>query len=307
MFQMKDVGRKIATHRKEKNMTQMELADAMGVSFQAVSNWERGNSMPDISKLPELSTLLGMSIDELLTDEEPAKLVQHILDGDEKVYIQERSIPANVVADVAPILKPDQTEDLLGGIFSRNEHPVEFEDLVSIAPYVSEDFLHEWALKVCSVDTIKQLSSLAPYLREDTLDKLVDMLSQENVSVRELTGLAPFLSESTLNKLAERTISAANIKDLTSLAPFLSDKTLDNIIRKACHTGDVSIRSLVSLAPFLSDESMDWLASSALNNASPEDVVALAPYMSKATLQRCADGLLHRYGVKGIKGIAPFL
>jgi DNA-binding transcriptional regulator YiaG len=48
------IGKKIANMRKEKNITQMELADAMGVSYQAVSNWERGNSMPDISKLPEL-------------------------------------------------------------------------------------------------------------------------------------------------------------------------------------------------------------------------------------------------------------
>ena len=38
-------------------MTQMELADRMGISFQVVSNWERGNSMPDISKLPELAEI----------------------------------------------------------------------------------------------------------------------------------------------------------------------------------------------------------------------------------------------------------
>lgn len=47
-------------------MTQMELADRLNISFQAVSNWERGNSMPDISKLPELAELFGISIDELL-------------------------------------------------------------------------------------------------------------------------------------------------------------------------------------------------------------------------------------------------
>ena len=48
MFQMKNVGRKIAKCRKERGMTQMELANQMGISFQAVSNWERGSSMPDI-------------------------------------------------------------------------------------------------------------------------------------------------------------------------------------------------------------------------------------------------------------------
>ena len=49
MFNMKQVGKKIVAMRKAKNMTQLELADKMNVSFQAVSNWERGNSMPDIS------------------------------------------------------------------------------------------------------------------------------------------------------------------------------------------------------------------------------------------------------------------
>ena len=45
MFNMNQVGRKIVTLRKENNMTQTELADKMGVSFQAVSNWERGVSL----------------------------------------------------------------------------------------------------------------------------------------------------------------------------------------------------------------------------------------------------------------------
>ena len=66
MLNMERVGRKISELRRERNMTQMELADQMGISFQAVPNWERGNSMPDISKLPELAGLFGVSIDELL-------------------------------------------------------------------------------------------------------------------------------------------------------------------------------------------------------------------------------------------------
>ncbi len=45
MLNMGDVGRKISELRKSQNMTQMELADLMGVSFQAVSNWERGGSL----------------------------------------------------------------------------------------------------------------------------------------------------------------------------------------------------------------------------------------------------------------------
>ena len=56
-FNMDQIGRKISNLRREQNMTQMELADKLGISFQAVSNWERGNTMPDISKLPELAEI----------------------------------------------------------------------------------------------------------------------------------------------------------------------------------------------------------------------------------------------------------
>ena len=62
MFDTVKVGKIIAQKRKEHNMTQLALADRLGVSFQAVSNWERGNSMPDISKLPELAELFECSI-----------------------------------------------------------------------------------------------------------------------------------------------------------------------------------------------------------------------------------------------------
>ena len=53
MFNMESIGRRIAELRKKANMTQMELADNMGITFQSISNWERGNTMPDISKLSE--------------------------------------------------------------------------------------------------------------------------------------------------------------------------------------------------------------------------------------------------------------
>ena len=63
---MQEIGVRISNLRKERDMTQLELADKMGVSYQAVSSWERGATMPDISRLPDISQVLGVSIDELL-------------------------------------------------------------------------------------------------------------------------------------------------------------------------------------------------------------------------------------------------
>ena len=63
---LKKVGNQIAALRKSKNMTQSDLGERLGVSFQAVSKWERGETMPDVTLLPELSNVLGCSIDYIL-------------------------------------------------------------------------------------------------------------------------------------------------------------------------------------------------------------------------------------------------
>ena len=60
------IGKRIALLRKEKGLTQEELATHMGVSPQAVSKWENDQTCPDISALPKLARLLGVSVDELL-------------------------------------------------------------------------------------------------------------------------------------------------------------------------------------------------------------------------------------------------
>ena len=60
------MGMMIASKRKELGLTQMELAEKMGVTDKAVSKWERDLSCPDISSLPKLAEILGMSVDELM-------------------------------------------------------------------------------------------------------------------------------------------------------------------------------------------------------------------------------------------------
>ena len=66
------VGIQIAELRKAKGITQGELGDRIGVSFQAVSKWERGETLPDITVLPDLAKILETSIDNILSGCEKA-------------------------------------------------------------------------------------------------------------------------------------------------------------------------------------------------------------------------------------------
>ena len=60
------MGMIIAAKRKELGMTQLELAEKMGVTDKAVSKWERDLSFPDVTSLPRLAEIFGMSVDELM-------------------------------------------------------------------------------------------------------------------------------------------------------------------------------------------------------------------------------------------------
>ena len=60
------VSQQISALRKAKGLTQNELGERVGVTFQAVSKWERGETLPDISILPDLARVLETSIDSIL-------------------------------------------------------------------------------------------------------------------------------------------------------------------------------------------------------------------------------------------------
>ena len=63
---MKSIGEIIANLRKQKGMTQSELAEKMNVTDKAVSKWERDLSCPDINTISKLADVLDVSVEELL-------------------------------------------------------------------------------------------------------------------------------------------------------------------------------------------------------------------------------------------------
>lgn len=68
---------KIIYCRKKAGLSQLDLADLLGVSRQSVSKWETGESNPDISKISPLAKAFGVTTDWLLSEEEPAEASQN--------------------------------------------------------------------------------------------------------------------------------------------------------------------------------------------------------------------------------------
>lgn len=82
-----NIGKQIKTLRLKKNVKQDELADYLGVSYQAVSKWETEMSVPDISLLPKISAYFGVSIDELfqLPDEAEFERIENMFWNERRI------------------------------------------------------------------------------------------------------------------------------------------------------------------------------------------------------------------------------
>lgn len=276
MFNTTLIGKKIATLRKENNLTQMDLADIMGVSYQAVSNWERGNSMPDISKLTTLTTALNINIEDSLENTKPVKLIKHVIGGTEESFIEKNKVTTDDLVEVAPILKPTQTQSILQKNITETDDTLTIDELLSLAPFLETEYLDRWAEK-----------------------------QTENQQVSDLVALAPFLSTEAIDKAALK-LAKTNLHELISLAPFIGSQTLDTLAMEA--EGDTNFDELVALAPFLSNETLSSIALRFLENGgSVANLAGLAPFLSKTTLSILADEIVRTEGVNALLPLLPFL
>lgn len=229
MFDMQKIGKKLSSLRKEKGMTQMELADKMEISFQAVSNWERGKTMPDISKLPELAALFGVSIEEILGDDKKGKLVEALAGGNTPENVQ-----AEDLADVAPILPQETFNEAL----ERNKDAVDEDALLSLAPYMDEGDLKEIAEKIAGQKgKLSCIEALAPFMDERDLGKIV---KGGEYSIKEIASLAPFMDEGDIADAARLYFQKnpdAPAKGLYALAPFMDEDDLADFVAEMLKRG----------------------------------------------------------------------
>lgn len=316
MFDTVKVGRIISQKRKEHNMTQMQLADALGISFQAVSNWERGNSMPDISKLPELAELFGCSIEELLGGGASAGNVEKLAKG------EGQGLSLGEIAEVAPVLTPEVLDEAVESARRGTPDACDDSSLQEGAEGESddEDFDEEIDEEDEEGEDEEEPRRFHAFwkrtgrgARAHIRDgKTVYILGAEKSGekrkdkdkckrLKELVMLAPFLSSERLRELVEELRGEGyTVSELVPLAPFLSEEDLDALAELAEADGG----ELAALAPFLSQETLKRLAER--SGVKSGQLVALAPFLSEETLEALVMGALER-GERIPRGLYPFL
>jgi transcriptional regulator with XRE-family HTH domain len=131
------VGNKIAKYRKEKNMTQQQLAEKLAVTNKAVSKWETGAGLPDIAILPILASELGVSLDDLVSEEDYS--VDKKQNGVFRRYVKKPVV--RIMAIVILIAIPCA---VLFSLYLNNESPVMDYEIIRVGlpdGYHVHDFL----------------------------------------------------------------------------------------------------------------------------------------------------------------------
>ena len=112
-----NIGERITTLRKEKDISQAELAKRLSVSRQAVSKWEQGSSTPDTERLIQLAEILDTEVEYLATGvhPEPGSVVLNVVETVERV--QEKVVVREVVRHVRrkPVKKNPIDYWIVGG------------------------------------------------------------------------------------------------------------------------------------------------------------------------------------------------
>lgn len=264
MFDTKAVGKTIRQARMKQNMTQMDLADAMGVSYQAVSNWERGNSMPDISKLEDLCRVLDLTLGSLLGSETKETAAV------EKVLAQE-PLTVEELTEVAPMIPPKQMGEQVSWL---KDAPITIEALTAMAPFLDDDMITAM-LDQIQVDSLTQLTGIAPFLGEEALDALVRKAPMDDAA--GIHSLAALLSEKSLDYVVQHYEGSDPDGLMDEIAVFLSEESLDRLVDQAIVGGNFS--KVVNKAPFMSTQSVRKLAKACMAAGDLETLKKISIFM----------------------------
>lgn len=269
MLNITKVGRTISELRQKKDMTQMELAEKLNISYQAVSNWERGNSMPDISKLPELAQIFDVTIDYLLGESSP--LVYHVAQNNMDDYCEHNEITASELSEVAPILKPTQVKTALQKV-----KKIDAGDLRALLPFLDQNTVDDLARKA---KDSKELTALAPFVSQNVIDQIaLDFVGQGDC----IRSLLPFVSKAIVDSVAERYFSEGKFSDAKDLYPFMSSGKLEQIAESEFEKKNMS--TIKSMAPFLRKEFLRKQADKFLPEGDLDMILPIAPFLDPSIL-----------------------
>ncbi|MEG0663869.1 MAG: helix-turn-helix transcriptional regulator, partial [Clostridia bacterium] len=200
MFNMEKIGEIIAEKRKEKNMTQGQFAEKLSITHQAVSKWERGEAMPEISKLMEVAKILEISLDEILSPDITSSSLDYELNNQEN----------NVLNEQKYLNKYDEKYYL-------NKENISFGDFYEIASKLSQEALLDGAKKFKREYGLYGIRNLFKFMENKTADQIA-LESFGINSYNDLKLIFKYLSEDVLNSIVKKIYINVGISGIVEAA-----------------------------------------------------------------------------------------
>lgn len=283
-----NIGIFIATLRKELNMTQSDVADALHISHQAVSKWERLESLPDITLLPELAKLFNVTMEELLQGERFKEEKEKNINSHEEMFINDVAVEnveeakqvlrimgnkIEILKEIAPITKPKILDQVMDDI------EFDLEEIEDFLPFLGEEIFDKIINQAIASHTVYKLQEeIYPFLNEGHKDKLIEYYINHETDM-DIEELYPFISANHKEKLIYHFLNKGDMNNLEDLYPFLGVKEKDIVIDKFIEAK--AYKYIEDLMPFINKEQKNRIIGQAVkDNISKSILSNWAPFLS---------------------------
>lgn len=254
MLDVNHISNMLKEARIRKNLTQSSLADKLNVTYQAVSNWERGASLPDIANLSRLCEILDLDLYKLVGASQNPELTEELFPDPDAMT----DATIDSIAMVAPMMPP---ESLMEAVRAKKNEIRNLSTLVQLAPFIDADMIQELGENLTPTH-IAEIIELAPFVSGELCTRWIDALEKTDdfsLDVGLLSALGPYLSQAKMDELSER-VFPENLVILTSVAPFLSSDALCRLADRLDHiTPNDYFVGMQGLLPFMGWEMMEKL------------------------------------------------
>ncbi len=184
MFDVKKFGATLSRKRKEQDMSQSSLADLLGFTRQAISNYECGNAFPDLETIIRMAEIFHTTVDELI-------LCSGATNTETKLLLNKEILPKQVqmeeVMNVAPYVKPT-TMDKIAEVLS--EQGIDISNILELSEFINDDKIYTLLEKANfqKVDSLI-LNKLIPFLTEDAKYVILDKIMEQQLDRKLLIQL----------------------------------------------------------------------------------------------------------------------
>ena len=280
-----NVGKTIAELRKKNNMTQIEVADILGVSYQAVSKWERDESLPDIALLPQIADLFHITIDQLLRggfeinqEEDTKEIATESLNNEITEFVHHELEKENPPVDELGEKISNFVENTINNVF---EGFKPFKKTIKESKTLDEDTMNILLNNIDDFndEALELLTEIISKASSNTIDIIIDKLNQSDIDFDEfdISEIILFLNDSQQEKLILTNLFKIEKDMIIDCLPFLNENLLDEIISTYLLKDD--IEDFDEFYPFLSDETKKHLMNYYANHKMLDEISELLDFM----------------------------